>query len=63
MDGEVRSVVRSPLSRPLQEVTVCRYTDRIREEGLSQIVGFGVQGLRFSVWGLGFEVRGLGFKA
>ena len=33
-----RTVVRSPLSRPLQDVTVCRYMDRIRDEGLSQIV-------------------------
>ena len=33
-----RNVIRSPLSRDLQECTVARYVERIKEEGLSQIV-------------------------
>ena len=34
----VRNVVRSPLSRDLQECTVAAYAECIKEEGLSQIV-------------------------
>ena len=37
-EGPVRNVVRSPLSRDLQECTVAAYAERIKEEGLSQIV-------------------------
>ena len=34
----VRNVIRSPLSRELQQCTVAAYAERIQREGLSQIV-------------------------
>ena len=37
-DVPSRNVVRSPLSRELQECTVSAYADRIQKEGLTQIV-------------------------
>ena len=33
-----RSIVRSPMSRPIQERTVARYKQRVLQEGLSQRV-------------------------
>ena len=46
--SRARSIVRSPLSRELQEATVQNYTDRIFRESISQVaagLGFGATGL------------------
>ena len=41
-----RSIIRSPLSRPIQERTVARYKQRVLQEGLSQ---------RVAGWQMGFH--------
>lgn len=51
-DGaRLRSILRSPFSRELQESTIARYQSRICEEGLSQVVsGPSQEGFAWSLF-------------